>query len=283
MHLRVGGAGEHTVVLEGGWLQWSPFWTRVQEALASRYCTVAPDRLGLGGSTGGALPRSTYQIVDELQEALEKLGVGSSVIAVGAGFGAVHARVLAFRDGAVSGLLLVDPLVEVLARSKPFAAYRDRLDGQLQKAWGPMKAWLGDWPGGMRGLPKDAARDLRTGLSKERCYAMRAELGALEESIQQLSTLGAPSVPCGVLSRPGSEFAFALSGGGEDAAIVMQRKLSEQSPGGFHQVVEARRFLPIDAPEHVVDAVDRLTAHARGEGPSTSPGTPAQSEGSHGP
>ncbi|MEM1023783.1 MAG: alpha/beta hydrolase [Myxococcota bacterium] len=274
MNVRTAGSGPWTIVLDGGWLQWSPLWARVQESLAQHHRTVAIDRLGLGESGRGPMPRSAYQIVDELQEALAVLEVEGPLIAVGAGFGAVHARVLAHRESSVRGLVLVDPVVEVLARTKRFSSYRDRLDAELQKNWGPFKALLQDWPGGMRGLPKAAALAIRTQLSSENLFAMRAELGALEESIQQLATLGRPAIPCGVLSRPRSDISFAQAGSSEDASVTMQRKLAEQSEGGLHEVVDAKRFLPIAAPDAVVRIVEQLTQQDPEHAPTTSPGGP---------
>ena len=272
MSVRTSGSGPWTVLLNGGWLQWSPLWARVQEGLRSRYRTLAIDRLGLGESGPGPMPRSAYQIVDEIQEVLMGLEVEGPIVAVGAGFGAVHTRVLAHREPAVRAMVLVDPVVEVLARTKTFASYRDRLDGELQKGWGPFKVLLQDWPGGMRGLPKSAAVSIRTQLSSDALFAMRAELGALEESIQQLATLGRPQLPCGVLSRPRSDISFAQAGTGEDASVTMQRKLAEQVEGGLHEVVDAKRFLPIAAPDAVVRMVDQLTQRDPEHAATTEPG-----------
>jgi pimeloyl-ACP methyl ester carboxylesterase len=266
MNLSVAGRGPWTVILEPGWLQWSPFWAAVQEELSARYRSVAVDRLGLGRSGPGTLPRSTFQIVDELQEALLRAEIRGPYVAVGAGFGAFHSRCFAFREAAVRSLVLVDPVVEVLARTKHFVSYRDRLDGQLQRwrggAWSAWGAYFTDWPGGMRGLPSAAARRIRAELSPDALFTMRSELGGLEESLQQVSSIGPPTMPCVVLSRPASELQYAQSGGREDAAVVMHRKLAEQAPDGQHQVIEARRYLPIAAPEAVASAVDRLTARS---------------------
>jgi len=272
MSVRTSGSGPWTVLLNGGWLQWSPLWALVQQGLQDRYRTVAIDRLGLGESGPGPMPRSAYQIVDEIQEVLTALEVQGPIVVVGAGFGAVHVRVLAHREPAVRAMVLVDPVVEVLARTKTFATYRDRVDAELQKSWGPFKALLQDWPGGMRGLPKAAAVAIRSQLSSEALFAMRAELGALEESIQQLATLGRPEVPCAVLSRPRSDISFAQAGSREDAAVTMQRKLAEQTEGGMHETVDAKRFLPIAAPEAIVRMVDQLTLLDPEHAPATQPG-----------
>ncbi|MGF1508959.1 MAG: alpha/beta fold hydrolase [Myxococcota bacterium] len=265
MNLHVVGQGPWTVILESGWLQWSPFWAAVQDELSTRYRSVAVDRLGLGASTAGQLPRSTYQVVDELQEALLKANLHGPYVAVGAGFGALHTRVFAFREPTVRSLVLVDPVVEVLARSKHFMTYRDRLDAQLQR-WrgGVVSAWaalFSDWPGGMRGLPTSAARRIRRQITPEALFTMRSELGSLEESVQQVSSVGSPAMPCIVLSRPASELQFAQSGG-EDAAVTMQRKLAEQAPRGRHQIIQADGYVPIVAPAAIARAIDQLTAES---------------------
>lgn len=266
MHARVWGSGPWTVVLDAGWGRWSPIWYSVQESLADRFRTVAIDRLGLGRSTPGPLPRTSFQIVDETQAALQALGLSGPYLLVAEGFAAVHARIHAFREEAVKGLVLVDPVTEVWARSKSFQAHREMFDRQLKK-WtrraglrmARTAAWLTRWP--VPGLPKAAAREMRGGLASENFFGMRAELGGLEESLKQLATVGAPTVPTTVISPEQHVFRGMPRIDDGNPIRTMQLKLSQQAPEGRHVVVAGQdRCLPVDHADAVAEAVTELAS-----------------------
>jgi pimeloyl-ACP methyl ester carboxylesterase len=266
MRLRVDGEGPWTVLLDAGWGHWSPVWRAVQDGLAERYRTIAIDRLGLGGSEDGPRPRTGYQVVDELQDALRSAELEGPYLYVGHGFGGVHGRIHAHRDGEVRGLVLVDPIVEVLARSRAFLQIRDALDAQLtQRArWCQMGLWralalFGRKPVESRRLPPPARRELRSGYSATAIDTMRAELGALEESLAELATVGAPRVPCRILSASEPWLGLPDAGATETAVQAMHRKLAGQSPDGAHQVVErTSHWVHIDRPDAIIDAVNDL-------------------------
>lgn len=264
LFVRIEGQGPWTVLLDAGWGRWSPIWRSVQARLRDRFATVAFDRMGLGRSDPGAMPRSAFQVVDELQEGLRVLGLEGPFLLVGEGFGAVHARVHAFRDPAVKGMVLVDPVTEVWARSKGFSTYRFLFERNL-KRWtrragfrmARITAWLTRWP--VPGLSVDAAKEMRLGLEPDNFFAMRAELGALEESLQQLAMVGAPSVPTTVLSPARRIFSGMISHDDSDPVGTVQRKLGLQAPEGRHVVVDGPdRCLPVDHPEAVAEAVVEL-------------------------
>lgn len=266
MRLRVDGEGTWTILLDAGWAGWSPVWREVQDRLAERYRTLAIDRLGLGGSDPGAGPRTSYQIVDELQAVLESAELSGPYIYVGHGFGGVHARIHAHRDPAVKALVLVDPIVEVLARSRVFLQHRDALDRQLERraracasgTW-RITAWLGRRPPESRRLPKEARRELRSGYSKTTVDAMRAELGALEESLAELATVGAPRVPCRILSAEQPWLGRPETDANETPVQAVHRKLAAQSPESGHRVVEGTsHWVHVDAPDAVVAAIEEL-------------------------
>jgi len=291
MRLRVDGDGPWTVLLDAGWANWSPVWRRVQSALADRFRTIAFDRLGLGHSDPPDASRTSYQVVDELQAALASAELGGPYIYVGHGFGAVHGRIMAHRDDAVQGLVLVDPVVEVLARSRAFLTVRDQWDRQLatRARWCEMGVWrvvafFGRRPAESRRLPGDAKRELRARYSALAVASMRAELGALEDSLAELATVGAPRVPCRILSAakpwlPASaraaRGAVPPSGDETDETPVqaMHRKLARQSPDGGHRVVEqTTHWVHVDRPDAVVEAVGELANRlSRDAAPQASP------------
>jgi len=266
MRLRIDGEGPWTVLFDAGWTHWSAVWRPIQDALSERHRTVAFDRLGLGHSEPGPRPRTGYQVVDELQAALSAADLQGPYLYVGHGFGAVYGRILAHRDPAVRAFVLVDPIVEVLARSRAFLKVRDDVDRQLQRRakWCRSGTWgivsiFGRRPVEGRRLPKDARRELRVLQSVGALDAMRAELGALEESLAELATVGGPQIPCRILSASEAWLGRSEVGAEETPVQAMHRKLAGQSPDGGHRVVQrTSHWVHIDRPDAVIEAVDEL-------------------------
>lgn len=277
MHLRLAGAGPVTLILDAGWGQWSPVWSLVQPRLAQRFTTCAVDRLGLGRSDAPQSPRSSFQIVDELEAALDALGLAGPYLYVGHSFGAVHGRVLAHRRAQVLGLVMVDPVIEALGLSPPFRGVRDAHLVRLRKleVWarrgllGP-GAWLLRQPTYARKLPRRERVEVRRGFRAGSLQVMLAELSALDQSMEELKGLGAPRVPFEVLSAEADWLPAAGRGasGAETPVQAMHRKLAATSPLGAHRVVaRSTHDLHVDAPEAVVAAVEGLAARLGLDGP----------------
>lgn len=267
MRLSVMGEGEPTILLDAGWGHWSVVWAGVQPLIAERTRVVAFDRLGLGKSDPGPWPRSSFQIVDELQEALAAAGIGGPYVYVGHSFGAVHARTLAHRSPEVTGLVLVDPVVEALGVSRPFRRMRDEMDRRFARLMIPSRlglltpaSYLFGVPPFAKKLPKAAARELRSGYKPDVIRTIRGELIALDESMDQLARLGAPSVPFEVLSAE-EDWLPGESEGPETRAQAIHRKLAASVRGGAHRVVPGSGHdIHLDAPAEVTRAVEDLLA-----------------------
>jgi pimeloyl-ACP methyl ester carboxylesterase len=109
LHIHATGEGSPAVVLETGGLSWCLDWHLVQKEADkfSRICSY--DRAGFGWSDPGPLPRSSAQIVRELQALLTQSGIQQPYILVGASFGGHTARLYAdtYPDE-VAGIILVD-------------------------------------------------------------------------------------------------------------------------------------------------------------------------------
>lgn len=270
MRVRLAGSGPVTVILDAGWGQWSPVWSRVQPQLAARFTTCAVDRLGLGQSDPPEASRSSFQIVDELEGTLLALGLAGPYIYVGHSFGAVHGRVLAHRRLEVLGLVMVDPVIEALGLSPPFRAVRDDLLVRLRKLGGWARrgllrpgAWLLRQPSYARKLQRRERAEVRQGFTPASLSTMLSELSALDQSMEELKGLGAPKVPFEVLSAS-SDWLPAVGrseAAGETPVQAMHRKLAATSPLGAHRVVPGTSHdVHIDAPEAVLEAVSALAA-----------------------
>ena len=103
------GAGKPTVVMDAGLAQDRSTWGQVPSGVAAftRVCTY--DRAGLGESEAGAKPRTSQQIVAELQVLLKRAGIQSPYLLVGHSFGGANVRLFASQHpDAVVGIVLVD-------------------------------------------------------------------------------------------------------------------------------------------------------------------------------
>lgn len=269
MRLERSGEGSPVILLDAGWGHWSAIWALVQPKLAERFTTVSFDHMGLGGSDPGPWPRSSFQIVDELQSALFAAGITGPYVYVAHGFSAVHARTFAYRQQQdVVGLVLVDPVVEALGASKYFRQHRDELDRRFARWLMPArvgmlaaKNFFLRSPSFARRLPKPAAREFHYGYKTDVLKTIRGELAALDESLQQLGGLGIPTVPLEVLSSTEDWLPGNKSGDGETRIQAMQRKLAGAVRGGGYRVVpNSRHDIHLDAPDSIVEAVEDLIA-----------------------
>ena len=263
------GEGTPTILLDAGWGHWSAIWALVQPKLAERYTTVSFDHMGLGGSDPGPWPRSSFQIVDEIQSALAQAGVTGPYLYVAHSFSAVHARTFAYRQQDVVGMVLVDPVVEALGASKYFRQLRDEIDRRYARQLTPARIGMLAAksfffpPAFSRRLPKQAAREFRYGYKPDVIKSIRGELAALDESLKQLGGLGTPTIPFEVLSSSEDWLPGTKTNGGETRAQAIQRKFASAVRGGQHRVVpNTGHDIHLDAPEEIVEAVHSLLNRA---------------------
>jgi pimeloyl-ACP methyl ester carboxylesterase len=226
--------------------------------------------MGLGGSDPGPWPRSSFQIVDEIQSALVSAGVKGPYLYVAHSFSAVHARTFAYRQEDVVGMVLVDPVVEAVGVSKYFRQLRDDLDRRFARWMMPArvgmlaaKNFFFRTPQFARPLPAKAAREFRYGYKPDVIRSIRGELAALDESLQQLAGLGTPKVPFEVLSSSEDWLPGGKNADGETRVQAMHRKFAGAVRGGQHRVVpNTTHDLHLDAPDAVVEAVESLLSRA---------------------
>jgi pimeloyl-ACP methyl ester carboxylesterase len=268
MRLQRIGEGSPTILLDAGWGHWSSIWSLVQPKLAERYTTVSFDHMGLGESDPGPWPRSSFQIVDEIQGALAAAGISGPYVYVAHSFSAVHARTFAYRQQDVLGMVLVDPVVEALGVSKWFRQVRDDLDRRFARWLMPSrvgmlaaKNFFFRTPSFAKTLPKQAAREFRYGYKPDVIKTIRGELAALDESLRQLAGLGTPTVPFEVLSSEDDWLPGPKTGNGETRVQAMHRKFASAVRGGQHRIVpKTSHDVHLDQPDAIAEAVDALLA-----------------------
>jgi len=112
LHVRCSGEGTPAVIFDAALGASSLSWSLVQPAIArtTRACTY--DRAGFGWSDAGPLPRTAGRIADELYELLRREGVPGPYVLVGHSFGGLVMRLLAARHAdETAGLVLIEPAI----------------------------------------------------------------------------------------------------------------------------------------------------------------------------
>ena len=109
MYLDCRGSGSPTVLLEAGYLNWSPTWTLVQPEVAKLTRVCSYDRAGLGSSDPGPRPRVVTEVNADLERLLARAGVAPPFVLVGHSAGGMYQRLftVAHREGVV-GMVQID-------------------------------------------------------------------------------------------------------------------------------------------------------------------------------
>jgi len=109
LHINCMGQGSPTVLLDGGFGEWSAQWVRVQREVSGTTRVCAYDRAGMGWSEMGPDPRDARQITSELHTLLSKAGIEGPYVLVGHSLGGLYMQTYAARyPDEVAGLALVD-------------------------------------------------------------------------------------------------------------------------------------------------------------------------------
>jgi pimeloyl-ACP methyl ester carboxylesterase len=103
------GSGSPTVIMEGGFGDWSPAFSGLQQRVAAFTRTCGYDRAGFGFSDPGPMPRSVDRLAEELHTALHNGGIAGPYLLVGLAFGSGPVRAFADRwMPEVAGMVLIN-------------------------------------------------------------------------------------------------------------------------------------------------------------------------------
>lgn len=122
LHLYCVGAGEPTVILDGGLGEWSIHWTGVQARLIGLTRVCAYDRAGYGWSPAAHAPGGAARRAEDLHALLLGADVAPPYVLVGHGAASFHLTgYAALHPDWVAGMVLVDAvppeMVELYARA----------------------------------------------------------------------------------------------------------------------------------------------------------------------
>ncbi len=109
MHINCTGSGSPTVILDAGAGGWSIHWFDIQNELSKYTRVCSYDRLGLGWSSLGEMPRSAKKDAADLHELLQRSGEKAPFVLAGHSYGGYIARVyydMFPKD--IAGMALID-------------------------------------------------------------------------------------------------------------------------------------------------------------------------------
>jgi pimeloyl-ACP methyl ester carboxylesterase len=293
LHIHCAGDGAPTVVFDAALGASSLSWSLVQPAIArvTRACTY--DRAGFGWSDAGPLPRTAGRIADELYELLRRGAVPGPYVLVGHSFGGLVTRLFARRHpDDVAGLVLIEPAIPetwarpaeeqrtMIARGVRLCGYGTtaarfgfaRVVSALVRigALGPARAavkiisrgGLSRQDEGILApiwkLPPDARRILGQMWTQPKFFeALGSQIETICDSAQEV--LSEMRADYGDLRLVVISSATADQGRLQaDAALV---RLSSR---GRHVLAEhSGHWVPLDAPQVVIDAITTLVREVR--------------------
>jgi pimeloyl-ACP methyl ester carboxylesterase len=293
LHLHCAGTAQPTVVFDSALGGSSLSWSLVQGAVAEVTRACAYDRAGFGWSEAGPLPRTAGRIADELHELLHAAAVPGPYVLVGHSYGGLVVRIFAARHPErVAGLVLVEPAIPeewvvpdheqraLIARGVRLCGYGSwaarrglaRVVSALVRvgSLGAARVLAGAISRGSLSrndeamlapvwrLPPETRRPLRQMWTERKFFdALGSQIGTIAESaleLQQEAVAGYGDLPLAVVTSDTASDRRRAS----DAALALL------SSRGRHVIARGSgHWVPLDAPQAVIDAVAAVVTEAR--------------------
>ena len=294
LHIRCDGDRAPTVIFDAALGGSSLSWSLVQPAIArlTRACTY--DRAGFGWSDAGPLPRTASRIADELRDLLRVTAVPPPYVLVGHSYGGLVMRSYAARHpNDVAGFVLIEPAIPeewtnptdqqraLIARGVRLCRYGAAASrrglAQLVSTLvriGALRAarlLVGLVSrGGLRRedegilapiwkLPPEVRGVLREMWTQPKFFeALGSQIETICESATSVMSAGPPDyddLPLMVISSARST----------ERRLQADSALARRSTRGRHILAaESGHWVPLDAPQVVVDAITAMIAEIRG-------------------
>jgi pimeloyl-ACP methyl ester carboxylesterase len=294
LHLRCDGDSAPSVIFDAALGASSLSWSLVQPAVAETSRTCTYDRAGFGWSEPGPLPRTAGRVADELFELLSRAGVPAPYVLVGHSFGGLVMRLFATRHrDVVAGVILIEPAIPeewidpgeeqraLIARGKRLCGYGAfaartglaRLVSALVRvgALGPARAVVKAVSrGGLRRedegilapiwkLPPDVRRLLGHMWTQPKFFeAVGSQIEHVCASAAEViheTRSGYGQIPLVVMSAAAAN----------DRRLRADAALASQSTEGRHVLVQdSGHWIPLDAPQAVIDVITTMVVDIRG-------------------
>ena len=293
LHIRCDGNGAPPVVFDAALGGSSLSWSLVQPAVARFTRACSYDRAGFGWSDAGPLPRTAGDIADELHQLLRAAAVPPPYVLVGHSYGGLVMRLYASRHrNDVAGLVLIEPAVPeewtnptdqqraLIARGVRLCRYGATASrrglaqlvstlvrfGALRAARVLVRLVS---RGGLRRedegilapiwkLPPDVRGVLREMWTQPKFFeALGSQIETICESATTVMRAGPPhydDLPLLVISSARST----------ERRLQADAALAQRSTRGRHILAaESGHWVPLDAPQVVIDAIATMVAEIR--------------------
>jgi pimeloyl-ACP methyl ester carboxylesterase len=296
LHIRCEGDGAPSVIFDAALGGSSLSWTLVQPAVARVTRACSYDRAGFGWSDAGPLPRTAGRIADELHTLLRAAAVPTPYVLVGHSYGGLVMRVYAARHpDEIAALVLIEPAIPeewlhpseerqaLIARGVRLCRYGTtaarhglaHLVSALVRlgALGAARLLVGLVSrGGLRRedegilapvwkLPPDVRAVLREMWTQPKFFEA---LGSQIETICESATDLIRTEPADYGNVP---LVLISSARSEEARLKADAALAERSTRGRHVLAdESGHWIPLDAPQVIIDAVTAVITDIRGGG-----------------
>jgi pimeloyl-ACP methyl ester carboxylesterase len=279
LHIYCMGRGRPTVILDAGLGDSSATWDLVQSEVANFTRVCAYDRAGLGWSEPSPEPRTSQNIVSELEALLARLHIAGPYVLVGHSFGGFNQRVFASRHrDQVAGMVLVDSshpdqfdLFPPAARPESILPHLNV--GVWTMPFGGPRMW--GWCQGDYTFPQEpeawahiAPRAIALDCRLSTWRTMRAEEISIRESAREVKATGSlGDLPLIVLSHDpemGAGFPPADAARAELLWTQMQEELKGLSTNSKRIVAKGSgHYVEVYRPELVVGAIEETVNSAR--------------------
>jgi pimeloyl-ACP methyl ester carboxylesterase len=297
LHIRCDGDGAPTVIFDAALGGSSLSWSLVQPTVARLTQACTYDRAGFGWSDAGPLPRTADRIADELHELLRAAAVPPPYVLVGHSYGGLVMRFYASRHpNDVAGLVLIEPAIPeewtnptdeqraLIARGVRLCRYGATAArrGLAQLVWGLVRFGALRAArlvvglvsrGGLRRedegilapiwkLPPEVRSVLREMWTQPKFFeALGSQIDTVCESAAAVMSAGPADyddLPLTVLSSARSS----------EQRLQADSALARRSTRGRHILAaESGHWIPLEAPQVVVDAIAAMVAEVRRGGP----------------
>jgi pimeloyl-ACP methyl ester carboxylesterase len=251
LHIRCAGEGRPTVVIDSGLGDTAERWQAMQAQIAAHAHVCIYDRAGYGSSEPGPIPRDPERAADELRWLLQAADVRGPYVLVGHSLGGVNAQVFAHRyPDQVAGLILLDPPPLPFISGKAFPDLHRLARQQTSEFRQAARALQHS---------EDAAERARGGfleaLASENESLFAAGGAAQVEAVESFGDLPLVVVGSG---QPNPGFGEAAQDFQQFWIEQNQALATRSTRGTFLLAAESSHHLQDDAPEVVLDAIQRV-------------------------
>jgi len=282
LHLKCGGTGRPTVLLDAGLGLDSSIWVRVLPGLAAITRTCSYDRAGYGQSDPGPMPRNSVRRADDLLGLLDATVENGPFVLVAHSAAERTARLVAGRrHDIIAAMVLVDPGADLEALKTIGPVWAAAYDAGQSAALNCIRATAGGEmrPGNAIYVECGSPPTVGPLASREMAAAVLSENEpdppAMNEIASTPGSLG--DLPVIVLT---AEDKFGADEGAAPAETLPMRRvwseagatIAASSTLGEQRVVSgASHVIQFEQPQAVIDAVSDVVERSRSEQSSRAP------------